>query len=173
VTLATQTPVSTNPQLGLTNEARHGVIEILQTTLADEMVLYTRLRNYHWNVTGPQFQSLHELFEKQYTQLAETIDETAERIRAYGAYAKGTMTEFVQMSRLEERPNNYPTAQEMIRELAEDNEMLVRALREDIDTVDDNYDDVGAEDFLTALLQDHQEMAWMLRTFISGPAVHD
>jgi len=140
--------------------------------LADEMVLYTRLRNYHWNVVGPQFQSLHELFEEQYTQLEKTIDETAERVRAYGAYAKGTMTEFTQMARLDEQPNTYPDARQMVQDLADDHEMMVRALREDIDTIDDEYDDVGAEDFLTALLQDHQEMAWMLRTFLEGPAVH-
>jgi len=172
VTTATKTPVSTNPRLGLDDEVRHGVVELLQTVLADEMVLYTRLRNYHWNVVGPQFQSLHELFEEQYTQLEQTIDDTAERIRAYGAYAKGTMAEFIQIARLDEQPNNYPNARDMVKNLAEDHEQLVRDLREDIETCDD-YDDVGAEDFLTGLLQDHQEMAWMLRTFLEGPAVHE
>ena len=89
------------PNIGLTDEQREGVAETLTRVLADEMTLYVRLRKYHWNVTGPQFHSLHELFEQQYTQLEAIIDVTAERIRTYGAMSPGTLAEFQQLSRLE------------------------------------------------------------------------
>ncbi|MCA9904071.1 MAG: DNA starvation/stationary phase protection protein, partial [Anaerolineae bacterium] len=86
-----------NPDLGLAEKARDGVVETLCTVLADAHVLYIKLRKYHWNVTGPQFHSLHELFEEQYTAMATTIDEIAERILQYGASAPGSMQQFVDM----------------------------------------------------------------------------
>ncbi len=155
------------PDLGLKDSSRDGIVSVLTAVLADEMVLYTRLRNYHWNVTGPHFRSLHELFEEQYDEIAEEIDEIAERIRSYGAAAIGTMAEFKDHARLEERPGVYPDARDMVSELVADNESLVRYMRADIEKVSD---DVGAEDFLTGLLQKHQEMAWMLRSYLEGPS---
>lgn len=159
--------------IGLTDESRVGVINILQTALADEMLLYTKLRNYHWNVTGPQFHSLHELFEEQYDQLAETIDEIAERIRTYGAPAIGTLQEFQNHARLNEYPGEFPDARHMVMNLVNDHEALIRYLRDDVETAGARFQDVGSEDFLTGMLQAHQDMAWMLRTFIEGPAVHE
>jgi len=156
------------PDLGLDADAVEGITHIFKTLLADEYVLYTKLRHFHWNVTGPQFRSLHQLFEEQYTALETTIDQTAERLRSYGPYAPGTMAQFLEMTRLQEQ-GGVPTAQEMVQELAADHEHMVRLLRDDIDNADD-YDDDGAEDFLTGLLQAHQEQAWMLRTFLQGAA---
>lgn len=157
------------PDLGLDAEAVEGVTHIFKTLLADEYVLYTKLRHFHWNVTGPHFRSLHLLFEEQYTALEATIDQTAERLRSYGPYAPGTMAQFLEMTRLQEQ-GGVPSALEMVKELAEDHENMVRLLREDVDNADD-YDDDGAEDFLTGLLQAHQEQAWMLRSFIQGADV--
>lgn len=158
------------PDLGLKDSSRDGIVSVLTTALADEMVLYTRLRNYHWNVTGPHFRSLHELFEEQYDEIAEEIDEIAERIRTYGAAAIGTMAEFKDHARLEERPGVYPDAREMVSEVVTDHESMVRYLRADVEKVGSTFNDVGAEDFLTGLLQKHQEMAWMLRTYLEGPS---
>ncbi len=89
---------------GLTSEQQTGVVELLKYALADQHVLYMRMRNYHWNITGPQFQPLHALIEKQYDQLAEAIDDTAERIRQYGAFAPGTLKEMLELARLVEEP---------------------------------------------------------------------
>ena len=160
------------PDIGLSEEQRKGVSSVLTQVLASEFTLYTKLRNFHWNVEGPQFLSLHEMFEEQYKQLEATIDEIAERIRTYGDNAIGTMSEFADHTRLTETPGSYPEARDMVMTLAEDHEQMVRNLREDIETVGGKYGDVGAEDMLTALLQDHQEMSWMLRTFIEGKPVH-
>jgi starvation-inducible DNA-binding protein len=156
------------PRIGLSDDAVQGVVGILKTLLADEMVLYTRLRNYHWNVTGLQFQPLHDLFEEQYDELAEVIDDTAERIRQYGAMAPGTLEEFKALTRLSEQPGVYPDARTMIANLLDDHETMIRHLRADCDTIDDEYDDIASEDYLTGLLQQHQKMAWKLRAHLEG-----
>jgi starvation-inducible DNA-binding protein len=156
------------PDLGLSEEAARGVVKILCTLLADEHVLYIKLRKYHWNVQGPQFFSLHELFEEQYTTLATQIDEIAERIVQYGAEAPGSMEAFIPMARLEEDNDKSPDAHGMVANIKRDHEKLVRALREDIEAAAEEYEDSGAEDFLTALLQLHQELAWMTRAFLKG-----
>lgn len=154
------------PDLGLSEEAMKSAAELLSTALADEFVLRLKLRNYHWNVTGPQFRSLHELFEEQYEELAEVIDETAERLRTYGRFAPGTMQEFGKLTRLEEKPGDHPSADEMVMNLVLDHEMMVRNLTADSQVAADENEDVGLEDFFIGLLQQHQEMAWMLRSFL-------
>jgi len=153
------------PNIGLDEEVIASVVKILQTVLADEMVLYTKLRNYHWNVTGQTFSSLHVLFEQQYTQLEMTIDGIAERVRMYGAHAIGTMSAFIKTARLKESDGDLPDTNGMVKNLHDDHEMMVRNLRDDIEALDE-LDDVGAEDLLTGLLQDHQKMAWFLRTYL-------
>ena len=155
------------PRLGLDEEARQGIIDLLSALLADEVMLYTLLRKYHWNVTGAHFFTLHEAFEQQYTAFEAIIDEVAERIRQYGAMAIGTLEEFKQYTRLEEQPGENPDAMQMVQDIMETHETLVRLLREDIDTADD-YDDDGAEDFFTGLLQVHQKWAWMMRAMLRG-----
>lgn len=154
-----------NPKLGLSDEAMTGAVEILSMLLADEFLLRLKLRKYHWNVTGLQFLSLHEIFEQQYTTLTTFIDEVAERIRTYGVLSPGTMSEFTELTRLGEYPDENPSAQKMLENLVSDHEAMVRYLRSDIKRVADEFEDAGLEDFLTAQLQVHQEMTWMLRAF--------
>lgn len=163
------TPV-TSPNLGISGEVIEEAVAILQKLLADEYMLYTKLRKYHWNVTGPQFRALHEHFEEQYTQIELKIDDVAERIRTYGILSPGTLAEFLEHTRLEEHPGKNPDATTMVQHIAEDHEAMVRHLREDIDTADD-LDEDGLEDFLTQYLQDHQNMAWMIRAYLPGPTV--
>jgi starvation-inducible DNA-binding protein len=165
-----QPKIAPKVNIGLSEDVIEDVVDILKSNLADQYLLYTKTRNFHWNVTGLQFRALHEIFEEQYTALEIAIDETAERIRSYGPKSPGTMKEFLELARLAEVPYEYPSAHDMVRQLADDHETMVRNLREDIDTVDD-LDDDGAEDFLTGMLQAHQETAWMLRTFIEGDQV--
>ena len=161
-----------NPELGLSDEAMTGAVSILSTLLADEFLLRLKLRKYHWNVTGPQFLSLHEKFEEQYNALALFIDEVAERLRTYGAMSPGTMDEFLKLTRLEEHPDENPDAEGMLKALIADHEAMVRHLRADLTTAGEDYDDAGLEDFLTGQLQEHQEMAWMLRSFIERGGIN-
>jgi len=156
------------PDLGLSKDNQDGVVKVLNVVLADAHVLYIKLRKYHWNVRGPQFFSLHELFEKQYTAIAEAIDEIAERIVQYGADAPGTLEEFQRDARLKENPGSVPSATTMVSNIVNDHEAMVRNLRDDIEKVGENYEDVGAEDFLTGMLQQHQEYAWMARAMLNG-----
>ncbi len=158
------------PNIGLSDEQMEKASQILATLLADEVVLRTRLQNYHWNLTGPQFKALHELFEEQYTQLVPVIDEIAERVRQYGFMAPGTLTEFLALTRLQEHPGVYPGSRDMLQQLLDDQELVVRHLRDDVEEADD-LDDVSLEDFLTGLLQSHQTMAWMLRAFLEGDSL--
>lgn len=137
----------------------------LSKLLADEMMLYTKLRKYHWNVTGPNFQSLHVLFEQQYTEIALVIDELAEFIRTLRAPAIGTMKEFMEHARLTEHPGVNPSANEMVKELAEDHAKIISYLNETIEEADD-LDAVAAEDLLTQMLRAHEKSEWMLRVTI-------
>jgi len=149
--------------IGLTEAQREGVCRVLQALLADEFVLYTKARNYHWNVVGPQFHDLHKLFEEQYEALSDMVDEVAERIRTLGGVAPGTLEEFRKAARLREEPGVVPPALQMVRNLASDHEAIVRQLRQDIPVVQDQHNDVGTADFLTGLMEKHEKYAWMLR----------
>src|SRR6266511_4611858 len=101
------------PSIGISDSNRQSVVKILNTLLADEYVLYTKTRNYHWNVVGPQFNDLHKFFESQYEELDDVVDDVAERARALGGHANGTLAEFTKRARLREQPGNYPDAKGM------------------------------------------------------------
>ena len=152
---------------GLSDEARDGVTNTLNTVLADLHMIYVKTRNYHWNVTGVHFMSLHELFETQYDALKVAADEIAERVRMYGKPAIGTMQEFINTSRLSESPGNIPDAQGMIENLMKDHETIARNLRMDIERCAEDFEDEATADLLTGLLQKHLEMAWMLRSHLA------
>ena len=150
--------------IGLTQEQRKQSADILNAVLADETVLYQKTRNFHWNVRGAHFNDLHALFEKQYTELEAVIDDVAERARSLGAFAKGTLEELKELSRIQEQPGVYPAAEDMLRQLLLDHESIIRNVREDITRVGEELGDVGTEDFLTGLLTTHEKTAWMLRS---------
>ena len=152
--------------IGLADEQREGVVAILNTLLADEYLLYTKTRNYHWNVVGPQFNDLHKFFEAQYKELNEIVDDVAERARSLGGNALGTMSEFLKHTRLKEQAAHYPGSRGMLANLLADHEALIRDLRVDLETCADKYHDIGTNDFLTGLMEQHEKMAWMLRAFL-------
>lgn len=170
-TSSTQTPPMNPMNIGLAEEQRQGVSEILTRVLADDYTLYTKTRKYHWNVVGPQFRSLHLLLEEQYKRLNESTDEVAERIRTLGDHAIGTMAEFLEHTQLQEQSGHYPSAHGMVADLMADHETVIRSLRDDIDKCEGTYEDLGSSDFLTDLLQSHEKMAWMLRAFLEGEGV--
>jgi starvation-inducible DNA-binding protein len=140
---------------------------LLNTLLADEFVLYTKTRNAHWNVQGPAFYTLHKFFEDQYDELAEIIDEVAERVRMLGHYALGSLKDFIAITRMSEMNYMFSTQDEMIRTLTEDHETIIRILRRDAEIAANNYKDIGSSDFLTGLLEKHEKMAWMLRSHLT------
>jgi starvation-inducible DNA-binding protein len=152
--------------IGLSEDQRQGVVTILNTLLADEYLLYTKTRNYHWNVVGAHFNDLHKFFEAQYNELNEIVDDVAERARALGGHAFGTMTEFLKYTRLHEQAGHYPDDRGMLANLLADHEALIRYLRVDLETCAESYHDAGTNDFLTGLMERHEKMAWMLRAFL-------
>jgi starvation-inducible DNA-binding protein len=157
--------------IGLTDEQRQGVIELLNKDLADAYLLLVKTKKFHWDVVGPQFRSLHELWEEQYETLTETIDALAERVRALGGYPVGTMQGFLEIATLKEQGGNVPTAPDMVTLLVDDHEQIIRNLREHIDRSSEDFHDEGTADFLTGLMEGHEEMAWMLRSFIEGQSI--
>ncbi|NMG06744.1 Dps family protein [Brasilonema sp. UFV-L1] len=154
--------------IGLTDEQRQGVINLLNQDLADAYLLLVKTKKFHWDVVGPQFRTLHQLWEEQYETLTETIDSVAERVRALGGYPVGTMEGFLKLTSLKEEGGSIPTATGMVARLVEDHEQIIRNLRDHIDQSSDNFHDEGTADFLTGLMEEHEEMAWMLRSFIEG-----
>ncbi|MDA0673069.1 MAG: DNA starvation/stationary phase protection protein [Cyanobacteria bacterium] len=157
--------------IGLTEAQRCGVIELLNRDLADAYLLLIKTRKYHWDVVGPQFRTLHELWQEQYEAIAVSVDDIAERVRALGGYPIGTAEGFLRYASLKEHPNDLPNATEMVGRLMLDHEQIVRNLRQHIDQCADDYKDEGTADFLTGLMEQHEEMAWILRSFIEGEAI--
>jgi starvation-inducible DNA-binding protein len=154
------------PNIGIAAENRANVVKILVRLLSDEYVLYTRTRKYHWNVTGPRFQQLHDFFKVQYTQLEVLIDDVAERIPQLGGKAVATLEEFKQLTRLKEDVGQYPTSHKMLTNLLEDHETIIRNLRTDGDACADKYHDMGTNDFLIGLMELHEKTAWMIRAHV-------
>lgn len=153
--------------IGLDEKDRSGSATLLNHLLSDEFLLYTKTRNYHWNVTGRDFYELHKFFEAQYEALDEIMDEVAERVRSLGHFAFGTMEQFGKFSRLKESTADTTSAGDMLQHLLNDHETIIRKLREDQQTAAERYHDAGTSDFLTGLMEQHEKMAWMLRSFLS------
>lgn len=153
-------------QIGITEAHLKNSISILSSILANEMTLYIKIRKFHWNVSGPSFMELHKLFEGQYTQLEQSIDEVAERISKLGGNTIGTMKEFSDLTIIKESPNHYPAQKEMIKELLEDHETVIVQLRKDVDLSADKNKDAATADFLTGLMEAHETMAWTLRRYL-------
>lgn len=153
-------------QIGITEAHLKNSISILSSILANEMTLYIKIRKFHWNVSGQSFMELHKLFEGQYTQLEQSIDEVAERISKLGGKTIGTMKEFADLTIIKESPNQYPAQKEMIKELVEDHETVIVQLRKDVDTSADENKDAVTADFLTGLMEAHETMAWTLRRYL-------
>jgi len=151
--------------IGLKEKDTAAVANMLNRLLADENVLYIKVRNAHWNVEGPDFHAQHLFFETIYDELAELIDEVAERVRAIGHYAIGTMKEFLEVTQLTEMKYNKNDSQGFIKELLNDFESLIITLREDIKLAED-HEDAGTEDFLVGILEKHEKTAWMLRAHL-------
>lgn len=154
------------PNIGIKPENLTAVAHQLNGILADEFLLYTKTRNAHWNVEGPDFHAQHIFFEKQYEALDEIMDSVAERIRTLGHYAPGTLKDFLQLTRITEQTREKNDSAGFIRELLADHETIIVAMRENIDRFANEYKDAGTSDFITGLMEEHEKMAWMLRAHL-------
>jgi starvation-inducible DNA-binding protein len=152
--------------VGLDLESRASLVDLLNVTLADEQLLYTKTLNFHWNVTGPLFHQIHVLLEEHYQEMQSLSDEIAERARMLGGSAIGSFAEFQEVTRLSESPGEIPTAEEMVTILVEDHESFITNLRQDTEAAMEEYDDQGTGDLLIGVLRAHEKMAWMLRSLI-------
>lgn len=155
-------------QIGIQDKNRREVVKILHRILSDEYLLLIKTKNYHWNVVGPDFDELHKFFDAQYEKLSGFSDEVAERARSLGEKTIGTMAEFLKNSTLKETPGNYPPSKKMVENLLRDHESLIRHLRQDLNDCATRLEDMGTSDFLTGLMEEHEKMAWMLRSYLEG-----
>ncbi len=152
--------------IGIPEGQRQEIAQGLSRLLADTYTLYLKTHNFHWNVTGPQFQTLHLMFEQQYTELALAVDLVAERIRALGVRAPGTYAEFAKLTSIKEEPGPI-AAQAMTRQLLEGHESVVRTARSVFPAAEAGADE-SSVDLLTQRLQVHEKTAWMLRSLLEG-----
>ncbi len=152
--------------IGIVEKDRKEIAQGLSRLLADTYTLYLKTHNFHWNVTGPMFETLHLMFEKQYNELTLAVDLIAERIRALGVYAPGSYAEFGKLTSIKEA-SGVPDAHSMLRQLLEGQETLVRTAREIFPVVDRASDEPTA-DLLTQRMQVHEKAAWMLRSLLEG-----
>lgn len=155
------------PTIGINEHNRQAVCKMLNTLLSDEYLLYVKTQNYHWNVTGLMFNDLHLFFGKQYKELASIADMVAERVRALGGKALGTMQEFIENSRLKEPTGMVTDYKNMLKNLLADQESIIRSIRIDIDATSDEFEDMGTNNLLCKLIEKHEKMAWMLRSYLS------
>jgi starvation-inducible DNA-binding protein len=155
----------TTIDIGIPEGDRVAIAEGLSRLMADTYTLYLKTHNYHWNVTGPMFQTLHLMFETQYNELALAVDLIAERIRALGEPAPGSYRQFGSLTVIEE-DTEAPDALEMVRRLVAGQEAVVRTARSIFPTVEGAGDEVTA-DLLTQRMQVHEKTAWMLRSLLS------
>jgi len=151
--------------IGIAPAQREEIAQGLSRVLADTYTLYLKTHNYHWNVTGPMFQTLHLMFETQYNELALAVDLIAERIRALGVYAPGTYSQFSQLSAIGEE-TAIPEATQMVAHLVEAHETVARTAREAFALAESASDQVSC-DLLTQRLQVHEKTAWMLRSLLA------
>ena len=151
--------------IGISEKDRKAIAQGLSRLLADTYTLYLQTHNFHWNVEGPMFNTLHLMFEQQYTEMATAVDEIAERIRALGEFAPGSYSVFAKLTRVEEA-TDVPNAEQMMRQLVSGHETVVRTAREAFPCADEAKDEPTC-DLLTQRMQVHEKAAWMLRSMLA------
>lgn len=154
------------PNIGINELHLAEISQALSHVLADEFILYTKTRNAHWNLEGPDFYSMHLMFESQYNELAEIIDKIAERIRTLGHYAPATLKQFLELTHLTEQTREKNDSKGFIKELLNDHESIAINLKTKINHLADKLKDAGTSDHLTGLTEYHEKLAWILRSHL-------
>ncbi|WP_409480086.1 Dps family protein [Pseudobdellovibrio sp. HCB154] len=152
-------------EIGISNKERKAITDGLSALLADSYMLYIKTHNFHWNVEGPMFNTLHTMFMDQYTELWNALDTLAERIRALGEYAPGSYKQFAALTSIEES-DKVPKAEKMIQELIKGHETVIQTARKLLPICDEAHDDVTAG-VLTDRLEIHEKTSWMLRSLLA------
>lgn len=152
--------------IGISAEPRAAVAKELAILLADEYVLMTKTRHAHWSVVGPDFMEKHAFFDDQYAQLADFVDQVAERIRSLGHFPPATLSKFLELTQLTELDFEKNNSEGFIRELLHDHESIISFLRSHIVPFADTHQDMGTSDFITGLMEEHEKMAWFLRAHL-------
>lgn len=155
------------PTIGIPDHDLEEVANLLNTLLADEFTLGTKTRNAHWNVTGSNFYELHKIFGNQFTVIDEMIDGIAERVRTLGHFALGSMNDFLNVTHMIEEKDDFRNSEMIIQTLVNDHETIIRIMRSDIIPISEKYKDLGTADFVTSLMEQHEKMAWMLRSSLT------
>ncbi|MCW3462363.1 Dps family protein [Chitinophaga nivalis] len=151
--------------IGVSAEHTKQIALELNKVLADELIVYAKTRNAHWNIEGSNFMEMHKFYEEQYEELEEYGDEVAEYIRSLGHYAEGRLADVLKLTNLLE--SEYSNDQKkQLQGLLDDHETIIRNLRRLIDEFDEKYKDKGASDFVTGMLQKHLKLAWMIRSYL-------
>lgn len=153
--------------IGISEENRQQVTDVLAKLLADEFVLYTKTLRAHWNLEGHDFHTKHVFFEEHYNTIKEFTDSVAERIRKLGHYAPATLSDYLNLTHLSEKYEGNNTSHDFITALLEDHDVIIQYIRASITKVETDFKDLGTADFLTGLMQEHEEIAWMLRATIA------
>lgn len=151
---------------GISGTNSKKVSDALNQLLADEVLLYIKTLKFHWNIEGSDFHALHIFLDDQYNELQTIIDAVAERIRKVGHFANGSMKEFLADASLKEHVGTSTISEDMIVELANDQDTIIRKTRSLIGDFEDKYDDKGSADFITGIMKEHEKMAWMLRASV-------
>jgi starvation-inducible DNA-binding protein len=154
------------PNIEISDKNLKEVATLLNTILADEYVLYTKTRNAHWNIQGDNFIELHKLFETQYDALNIIIDDTAERVRSLGHFALGSLKDFLSVTQLTEQNEDFSDQNHIIKTLLEDHESVIHSLRNHIPNISEELKDLGTADFLTGIMEQHEKISWMLRSYL-------
>jgi starvation-inducible DNA-binding protein len=148
------------------SESKVEISGLMKELLADQFVLYTKARNYHWNVTGPNFYGLHSAFEKIYDELAEDIDTLAERIRILGSKAPGTLKEFLTLSTLNEEPGKYPDHLSMVQNIVNDLEIVIDKSNTAASKIQNEFDDEVTAGMFYGFVEKYQKTVWMLKSLL-------
>jgi starvation-inducible DNA-binding protein len=151
--------------IGIPEKSSQIVGEKLNKLLADEFILYTKTRNYHWNVEGINFMEMHKFYESLYQELEEVIDAIAERIRAIGHYSQGRLKDFIEATDLIE-PDYTSDQRQQLTNLLDDHETIIRYLRREIESFSSDLKDAGTGDFVTGILKKHEKWAWFIRSYL-------
>ena len=152
--------------IGISEKNRQAIADQLSKILADEFVLYSKTLNFHWNIEGPDFHSVHLYLETLYQEQQEIVDTVAEKIRMIGHYVPATLTKYLELTHLTEKTKGKNDSQSIFAELLEDHESIIIFLREEIKPIADKWEAEGISDYLTGLLEQHEKTAWMLRSHL-------
>jgi starvation-inducible DNA-binding protein len=153
------------PNLGILETHLQSVSEELNKLLADEMVLYIKTRNYHWNIEGPNFNEMHKFYEQQFNELDEMMDHIAERIRMIGHYTEARLADYLKLTNLIE-PAYTNFQNDQLKHLLASHETIIHNLRRLIPFFADKHKDIGSSEVVTQLLKKHEKMAWMVRAYL-------